>query len=411
MRFWPRRERRQTITATQNSPDILRVFGLESLGTSTGEPVTIDAALGVPAIWAGVNFLASTIAGLPLKVYRRGQNGREPSNPELTSILHDVANKDEPLSSFDWRKWWMEQALTGGRGVTFIDRDQRGRVVNLWPLDPARVVIKRIDGRKRYEYTDSGRTVIYEAGEVLDIAYQMMPDMVRHRSPIMTNRDVVALAIAVTRYGGAFFRGGGVPPFAITGGFRSPGAMQRAADDLDEAVRKAAKESRQALVLPEGLEIKPIGATAEDAQMVEMQRFLIEQVARIFNLPPVFLQDLTHGTFSNTEQQDLQLVKHTIKRWVEQIEGEINLKLFGRGARNYVEFSLDGLLRGDFATRMGGYAQAISSGVLKPNEAREMENRPAEPGGDVLLIQGATIPLPMAGQNGAGGSEGDVDAT
>ena len=81
-----------------------------------------------------------------------------------------------------------------------------------------------------------------------------------------------------------------------------------------------------------------------------MQRFSIEQIARVYQVPPVFLQDLTHGTFSNTEQQDLHLVKHTIKRWIEQLEQELNLKLFPRGSSEFVEFSLDGLLRGDIKT-------------------------------------------------------------
>lgn len=388
----------RAITATQASPDILRVFGLDALNNSAGEHVSIESALGVPAVWAAVNFLSATVAGLPLKVYRRTDAGREVSSEPLAAILHDVSNQEDLTSSFAWRKWWMEQALTGGRGVTFVERNAMGRVINLWPLEPDRVVVKRKDRRKVYEYHDSGRTTVYDAAEVLDLPYMIKADGVGHRSPITSNREVVGLAQAVTKYGAAFFRNGGVPPFAVTGNFQSPGAMQRAAEDLDEAVRRASKEARQALVLPSGLDIKPIGSDAADAQMIEAQRFVIEQIARIYSLPPVFLQDLTHGTFSNTEQQDLHLVKHTIKRWVEQIEQEMNLKFFGRGSRSYVEFSLDGLLRGDFKTRMEGYATAIQNGTLTPNEARDMENRPAMDGGDRLMIQGATVPL--AGQTG-----------
>jgi HK97 family phage portal protein len=189
-----------------------------------------------------------------------------------------------------------------------------------------------------------------------------------------------------------------VPPFAVTGGFKSGGAMGRAADDLEESVRKAAKEKRVALVLPTGLEIKPIGGDPDKNQMIEAQRFMVEQVARIYSMPPIFLQDLTHGTFSNTEQQDLHFVKHTVKRWVEQIEQELNLKFFGRGSKFFVEFSMDGLLRGDFKTRMDGYAQAIQNAILTPNEVAALENRPPRPGGNDLLIQGATVPLVSAGK-------------
>jgi HK97 family phage portal protein len=123
-----------------------------------------------------------------------------------------------------------------------------------------------------------------------------------------------------------------------------------------------------------------------------LQRFSIEQIARIYSLPPVFLQDLTHGTFSNTEQQDLHFVKHTVKRWVEQFEQEMNLKFFGRGSDFYVEFNVDGLLRGDLKSRMEAYAVSIQNAIRTPDEIRAIENLPAK-GATDLLIQGATVPL------------------
>ena len=147
------------------------------------------------------------------------------------------------------------------------------------------------------------------------------------------------------------------------------------------------------MALPLGHELKAIGLSPENMQLLELQRFSIEQIARIYSLPPVFLQDLTHGTFSNTEQQDLHFVKHTIKRWVEQAEAEINLKLFGRGSDLYSEFNVDGLLRGDFKTRMEAHATSIQNGIRTPNEVRDIENLPPMPEGGNLMIQGATVPM------------------
>jgi HK97 family phage portal protein len=182
--------------------------------------------------------------------------------------------------------------------------------------------------------------------------------------------------------------------------------MARAADDLEDAVRKAAREKRQALVLPAGLTVKTIGTDAEKAQLIETQRFLIEQVARIYNLPPVFLQDLSHGTFANVEQQDLHLVKHTLRHWVKQWEGELNLKLFGRlNRRQFVRVNLDGILRGDFKTRTEGYAAAIQHGVMTPDEARALEGRAPMPGGDQLYLQGAMVPIQQAGQPPRAGAQ------
>jgi HK97 family phage portal protein len=397
--FLNREKRATTIPAgavSVSDPRIAEIFGgwLGGMDSASGVTVNTETALGVPSIWAAVNFISGTLAGLPLKVYRKRGDDREAVRGGLTNLLHDAVNDE--TSSFEWRKHAFEQVLTGGRSFTYIERNPSGAVAALWPLDPTAMTVDMPAGQtaRRYRYGSKRSTVTYEAREIIDIPFMLKPDRIGHRSPLTTNRDVIGLAIAATEYGSKFFQGGGVPPFAVTGNFQSTGALSRAADDLAEAVRKAAKEQRQALTLPNGLEIKPIGADPEKSQLVELKRFIIEEVARIYSIPPTFLQDLTHGTFSNTEQQDLHFVKHTIKRWAEQFEQELNLKLFGRRSNTqYAELNMDGLLRGDFKTRMDGYAQGIQNGILTPNEARRQENRPSMGNGDDLLIQGATVPL------------------
>lgn len=380
-----------------SADNFFELFGLGSYGVSaSGVSVTTNSALGVPAIWAAVNFLSGTLASLPLHLYRRTRKGRTKVKAPLADLLHDAVNDE--TTSYAWRKLIWSQVMTGGRAVTFIERNAARGVLNFWPLDPSGVTVKREEGRKIYSYRDGSRTVSYAASEVIDLPFMLKENGVDHRGPIAANKDVIGMAIAATQYASKFFQGGGVPPFAITGKFATPAGLQRAAEDLRGAVLKAAKEQRQALVLPEGLEIKPIGADPEKAQLIEVHRFLIEQIARIYSLPPLFLQDLSRLTYSNAEQQDLHLVKHTLMGWVDQFEKELNLKLFGRqpGAL-YVEANLDGMLRGDFKTRMEGYATAIQHGVLQPNEARRMENREDAEGGDRLFMQGAMMPLPQLG--------------
>ena len=185
--------------------------------------------------------------------------------------------------------------------------------------------------------------------------------------------------------------------------------MKRAGVDLQEATKQTAREHRGAVVLPSGHTIKPLGVDMEKAQFVELQKFLILEVARMFRLPPVFLQDLTYGTYTNTEQQDLNLVKHTLRQHVKQAEGELNLKLFGRpGGNRYVKFNIDGLLRGDFASRMDGYAKAVQNSLRTPDECRELDNLPRRGGpSDQQYIQGATVPLGTVPANSAGNSTGD----
>ena len=396
--FWRKPEERATNITNEGGVAtsdlrIAELFGLFGMESASGVVVNIETAMGVPAIWDATNFLAGTLAGLPLNVFRRSGDERQKVTGPLHHLVHDDVNDE--MSSFEWRKYTFEQVLTGGRAFSYIERNSAGTPQNIFPLDPSRVTIKRENNLKKYHYRrDDNRLVIYDSWEIIDIPFMLKADGLTHRGPIASNKDIIGLAIASVNYGSRFFQNGGVPPFAVTGGFQSGGAMNRAADDLEGAVKKASKDSRHALVLPNGLEIKPIGANPEDSQLVEVQRFLIEQIARIYAIPPTFLQDLSHGTFSNTEQQDLHFVKHTVKRWAEQFEAEVNLKLFGRGRRTrFVELNMDGLLRGDFKTRMDGNSSAIQTGQMTPNEARKMENRPALPNGDDLLIQGATVPL------------------
>ena len=390
MRLFRSKKPEERATVTQSSERFFEVLGLSPSG-GTGQIVNAKTALGVPAVFAAVNFISGTIAGLPLHVYRRDGEGRERVSDDVAALLHD-APSDE-LTSYAWRQYTFTRILTGGRGLTQIVRNGRDEVVELVPMEPSSTIVRRKGGKKFYDYDIDGKKVRLPARDVIDLPFMLDEDGLSHISPISANRVAIGRAQAVQEYASRFFDNGGVPPFAVTGNFQSGKALNRASDDLHDAVKRAAKEGRQALTLPAGLEIKTIGADPEKTQLLETQRFCVEEIARIYSLPPTFLQDLTHGTYSNTEQQDLHFAKHTLKRWVEQFEQELNLKLFGRGSEYFVEFSMDGLLRGDFKTRMDGYAQGIQNGVMTPNEARRMENRPEMDAGGKLMIQGATVPI------------------
>jgi HK97 family phage portal protein len=379
-------------TTPVSASDFLQVMGWGDMSSSAGITVNTDTALGVPAVWAAVNFLSGTLAGLPLHVYRKNEDGsRERVKGPLQSILHDVAN--DSMSSFEWRKYSFDQVFTGGRSVTYIERTENGAIANLYPLDPQYTRVEhRTEGRHQVRvYIHKGQT--YSASEVIDIPFMVKSNNLDVRGPIHTNRDAIGMAIAASRYGAKAFQSGGIPPVVLQGPFQSGAAAQRASDDVAKTTERLAREGRPVMALPMGHEMKPIGFNPEQMQLLELQRFSIEQIARIYSLPPVFLQDLTHGTFSNTEQQDLQFVKHTMKRWIEQVEQEMNLKFFPRGSEFYVEFNVDGLLRGDFKTRMEAHATSIQNGIRTPNEVRTVENLPKRDEGGNLMIQSATVPM------------------
>lgn len=395
MAFWNRKKEKRALVEDPNVPlsaaNVVSALGWDSFLTAAGVSVTIDSALTVPAVWAAVNFISGTIASLPIHHYKKTDDGREKMASPLSKLLSRAINDE--TTSFDWRKYCFDRVFTGGRCYTYIERNATGKILALWPLNPANVTVKRVNGKKVYQYAVGDVRKAYQSRDIIDVAFMCGSDMISHKSPIMTHASIIGLAIAVTEYGNKFFNNGGVPPFLMTGNFTTPEAIKRAASDLNSAVKDSTKDHRLAVVLPQGHEITSIGIDPENMQMMDVQRYCVEQIARIYSLPPTFLQDLTHGTFSNTEQQDLHFVKHTLRRWVYQFEQELNLKLFGADTSQYIEFSLEGLLRGDFSTRMDGYATAIQNAILTPNEVRESENRIRDEKGDHLLIQGATVPL------------------
>lgn len=386
-----KKEKREVAFTQSTNASFLELFGLTGPAS-----VSMEEALGVPAVWAAINFISGTIAGLPLNVFERDRQGNKrkvkatKANP-VVSMLHDQVN--EGYSSFQWRfDMFSTGVLTEGRFVTYIERDDLGRPINLFPL-PDCTVSRLSNGRKRYKYTAGGKTTTYDESDVLDMTFMLKSDLLTHRSPLRQCAVAIGKAANANEYGSKLFKNGGLPAFALQGPFGSADSASRAADNIAEATKEAARKGGNVLAIPLGHELKPLGSDPEKMQLVETQEFAVVEVGRIYSLPPTFLQDLSRATFSNSEQQDLHLVKHTLKRWVEQFEAELNLKLFGRGANRFAEFNLDGLLRGDYKTRMEGNSTAIQTGQLTPNEARALDNREPLEGGDKLFIQGATVPL------------------
>lgn len=374
------------------------LFGISDWMAAAGMPVTPDTVMGIPAWAAGVNFLARTIASLPLQEFKKTAEGRERvETGTLAGILKGTVN-DDFLTSYRWREDMIRSAFLTGAGRTWCEKNAAGGVVNLWPLETRQTEKRRVGGRTRFDYRDGRGVLPYPVADVVDVAWAYKLDGVSVFNPVERFKETFGLALAIERYGAALFRNGGVPPLALEAPVGSPAALARAKTDTDQAIRGANKRGDPILFMPVGAVLKQIGFDPEKAQMVEVKRFLVEEFARMLNLPPVFLQDLSHGTFSNTEQQDLQLVKHTVLHWSSQIEAELNAKFYGpRGSTKYVEFNLDGLQRGDMKSRVEAFARGIQTGQIMPSEVRGLENRPFVEGSDKLFIQGATVPIDKAG--------------
>lgn len=368
-----------------SATSFLEFFGVSTRGVPS---VTIDNALKVPAVTAAVSFLSRSLASLPLHAYKDTSKGPQRIDGKLGILVHENPNPD--MDRFKcWRYFW-QQVFTGGRGLAWIERNETNPVA-IWPIDPSKASIHRRNGRIIYDF--EGRS--YDSADVIDVAFMQKANQLDHYGPIALAEKAIQLALAMNDYASGFFAGGGVPPLALVGPLpQGREAMQRAMNDIHRAIESAKESSKPVFPMPPGHELKPVGFDPEKGQMTDARSFQVIEIARAYQMPPVFLQDLSNGTYSNTEQQDLFLVKHLIGQWAQALEGEMNLKLFGReNNKRYVEHNLDGLMRGDFVSRMSGMASAIQNGVLTPNEGRALDNRPPMQGGDQLLIQGATVPL------------------
>ena len=291
--FWNKKEIRNS--EDPNTPvtqdNFMDFFGLGST-SAAGVSVTIEKALGVPVVWAAVNFLSGTIAGLPLNVYKRTKDGRVKVKNKMHSILHDFPNDE--MSSFEWRKYIFERVFTGGRGLSFIDRNESGVITDLWPLNPEYMRIKSVNGKKEYHYSVPVKPKkIYKPSEIIDIPFMLKPDGIGAYSPIAANKDAIGLTIAATNYGSKFFNDGGVVPFTVSGPFQTNAAMSRASDDLSKAVKTANTLKRLFLPLPKDHEVKQLGTDPDKAQLVELKKYCNEEIARIYSLPVVFIQDLS----------------------------------------------------------------------------------------------------------------------
>lgn len=367
--------------------EFMAFFGLDSVKLP---PVTIDSAMTVPAVLAAVAFLSRTMAALPLHAYRNSKEGATRLTGKTATTIHDAPN--DLMGSFKFRQYFWQQVFTGGRGLAWIERN--GSVIEaLWPMDPRKTTVRRVGFDLVYRFENKE----YPAADVIDVPFMLKEDQISHYGPIRMAAKAIQLALAMNEYGSNFFAGGGVPPLALVGPLpQGADGLKRSLGDVRRAIDEAHATGKGIFPIPPGHDMKQVGFDPEKGQMTDARLFQIQEIARAWQIPPAFLQDLSRGTFANVEQQDLHLVKHLISQWAKAFEDEANLKLFGRGKNDrYVEHNLDGLQRGDFKSRIDGIARAIQTAQMTPNEARALENRPKHPNPDAdeLLVQGATVVL------------------
>lgn len=400
-------------------------FGFFFGGSTSGKAVNERTAMQMTAVYACVRVLSEAVAGLPLHVYRYKEDGsREKAlKHPLYRILHDEPNPE--MSSFNFRETLMGHLLLYGNAYAQVIRNGRGEVAGLYPLMPAKMTVDRDSGGNLYYLYSRGSDDAPEAGESGQV--YLPPDQVLHipglgydgivgYSPIAMAKNAVGLGIATEEYGAKFFANDASP----SGILEHPGVLKNP-DKVRESWNKLFRgsvNSHQIAVLEEGLKYQPIGISPDQAQFLETRKFQLNEIARIFRVPPHMVGDLEKSSFSNIEQQSLEFVKYTLEPWLMRWEQAMGRRLFTESEKEsyFIRFNVEGLLRGDYESRMNGYAVARQNGWMSANDIRELENLdriPAELGGDLYLVNGSMTKLADAGAfaGNTGGDAGAADST
>lgn len=379
------------------------------MGNSTsGKRVNERSAMQMTAVYSCVRILSEAVAGLPLHLYQyTDKSSREKAveNP-LYFLLHDEPNTE--MTSFVFRETLMTHLLLWGNAYSQIIRNGKGEVMGLYPLMPDRMTVNRDEkGRLYYEYmvsSDDAKTlkdgtVRLSPYDVLHIPGLGFDGLVGY-SPIAMAKNAIGLAIAAEEYGSKFYANGATP----SGILEYPGTVKEP-DKVRESWNAGfggSSNAHKIAVLEEGMKYTPISISPNEAQFLETRKFQINEIARIFRVPPHMVGDLEKSSFSNIEQQSLEFVKYTLEPWLVRWEQAMQRSLIPQDDKSkyFIKFNVDGLLRGDYQSRMQGYATARQNGWMSANDIRELENLdriPAEDGGDLYLINGNMMPLSMSG--------------
>lgn len=355
-------------------------------GTATGRTVTPETALTYSAVWAAVRVLSESVAQLPLILYERlePRGKRRARGHGLFDLLHDAPNSE--MTAYEFREALMGHLCTWGNAYAEIEVDRRGEVIGLWPLRPDRMAVKRLWNPRRlvyeYELSGSGKKVLLAAEQVLHLRGLGFDGVIGY-SPVNMARQGIGLGLAAEEYGARFFGNGARPGVVL----EHPGELsEKAFSRLKESwlnQHEGLEKAHRVAILEEGIQVKEIGMPPEDAQFLQTRRFQVEEVARMYRVPPHMLADLEHGTFSNIEHLGLEFVAHSLGPWLVRWEQRITQDLLtpAERGRYFAEHLVAGLLRGDLKTRYEAYAVGRNWGWLSADDVREMENMNPLPDG------------------------------
>ena len=352
-------------------------------GTSkTGVQVSEDNALTFSAVYAAVRIISETIASIPLNVYQAdGETRVKAVGHPVQDLLAKAPNSVS--STFTFREAMASNLVLHGNAYAKIEMNAAGRPTALIPLNPMKVEVKVVDGEKVYVFDEKHTYLDYEILHFVGLSFNGLTG----KSPLSMAREAVAIGLAAQEYGARFYSNGANAGGVIT----APGRLNtEVVKRLRESWNRAQPglgSSHSTAILEEGMKYEKIGLDPEAAQFLQSRKFQVNEIARIFRIPPSYLADLENSsTRANTEQQAIQFVRDCITPYVRRMEVELNRKLFREDEPNlYAYFTMEGLMRGDQKARYEAYATARQWGWLSVNDIRDLENLNPVEGGDIYL--------------------------
>lgn len=384
--------------------------------SAAGKRVNERSSMQITAVYACVRVIAESIASLPLHLYRYNEDGGKEKaiDHPLYFLLHNEPNPE--MTTFSFFEVLLTHLLLWGNAYCQIIRNGKGEVVALYPLMADRMDVDRDEkGHIYYEYTMSsddaptmkGSVVQLQPVDVLHIPGMGFDGLVGY-SPIAMAKNAIGISIACEEYGSKFFANGAAPSGVLEhpGTLKDPGRVRESWTQTFGGSHNANKVA----VLEEGMKYTPISISPNEAQFLETRKFQIDEIARIFRIPPHMIGDLEHATFSNIEEMSLEYVQYTLGPWIARLEQSMIRSLLSDAEKGtyFVKFNVDGLLRGNYQSRMQGYAVARQNGWMSANDIRQLENLdmiPDEEGGNLYLINGSMTKLKDAGAFAKKGTE------
>lgn len=356
-----------------------------------------DKALTLTAVWCAIRLLAESVSSLPISVYTKQKNGdklEDTKSPIYNLVKFKPNYYQNKITFFEFI---MLSICTEGNSYVQIVRNNSGIPVQLICLDPSNVTVV-VNNNELFYQVDGG--AVLDSSDMLHFK-TITDDGVTGLSPIDQCAKALNWGVSLEEFGSTFFSNGAKPSSILqTDRALSDTALQRLKTSFNNNYGKL-KNSNSTIVLEEGLTFKPISISPEQAQFLSSRQFSIEEVARIFNVPPHMLKDLSKSSFNNIEMQSQEFVTYTLMPYITRIEQEMNLKLFRTNelGKTFVEFNVNGLLRGDVKSRTEAYKTAITNGYMSINEVRQKENMNSIEGGDKHFMQMNMTTIDKVGQD------------